>query len=120
MLEGGSDDSDNLGGNFSDNLSDNLSNNPDDVEIDLTETNFNSVPDYVAMEIPPDKEQYSLNLNTSVDTSQDEDKSEKVEQFDKEQYSSNLNTNVKTSQDENENEGENEKMEQSIMSRGLD
>jgi hypothetical protein len=52
MLEGGSDDSDNLGGNFSDNLSDNLSNNPDDVEIDLTETNFNSVPDYVAMEIP--------------------------------------------------------------------
>jgi pyridoxal biosynthesis lyase PdxS len=28
-----------------------------------------------------------------VDTSQDEDKSEKVEQFDKEQYSSNLNTN---------------------------
>jgi hypothetical protein len=30
--------------------SDNLNNNPDDVEIDLTETNFNSVPDYVAME----------------------------------------------------------------------
>jgi hypothetical protein len=78
---------------------DNLNNNPDDVEIDLTETNFNSVPDYVAMEIPLDKEQYSLNLNTGVDTSQDEDKSEKVEQFDKEQYSSNLNTNVKTSQD---------------------
>ncbi len=120
MLEGGSDDSDNLGGNFSDNLSDNLSNNPDDVEIDLTETNFNSVPDYVAMEIPLDKEQYSLNLNTGVDTSQDEDKSEKVEQFDKEQYSSNLNTNVKTSQNENENEGEDEKVEQSIMSRGLD
>jgi hypothetical protein len=45
------------------------------------------VPDYVAMEIPLDKEQYSLNLNTGVDTSQDEDKSEKVEQFDKEQYS---------------------------------
>jgi hypothetical protein len=43
MLEGGSDDSDKLGGNFSDSLSDNLSNNlgnnPDDVEIDLTETN---------------------------------------------------------------------------------
>jgi hypothetical protein len=42
--------------------------------------------------------------------------------LDKEQYSSNLNTNVKTSQDENENEneGEDEKVEQSIMSRGLD
>ena len=102
MLEGGSDDSDNLGGslsgnlgdNLSDNLSNNLSNNPDDVEIDLTETNFNSVPDYVAMEIPLDKEQYSSNLNTNVKTSQDEN--------------------------ENENEGEDEKVEQSIMSRGLD
>jgi len=52
------------------------------------------VPDYVAMEIPLDKEQYSSNLNTNVKTSQDKDK--------------------------DEDKGEGEKVEQSIMSRGLD
>ena len=100
------------------------------------------MPDYVAMEIPLDKEQYSLNLNTGVETSQDEDKGAKVEQFDKEQYSSNLNISVDTSQDGSEkveqfdkeqyssnlntsvdisqDEDEDAKVEQSIMSRGLD